>query len=424
MEVVPRKRRPYSTLEKLEMKKTLVALAALASVSAFAQVTMSGYIDRGYMSTNNTNDLRDAKAVGSQAGTTTLIIKGNEDMGGGLSAGFLIATDWSEAAGQTQDGSAPTVGQAGFANSQSYIDIASKDMGTLRLGNPNSEVLVGVTSVASPAFSTGVGSAYSTNFSIHNGYGTGTTGGNNIFANSVVGIGLGAVATNVGQRAIRQTNTIKYISPTFNGFSGTYSYVAKNDVGGSSSTTGSGGTTDVVGVKAFSLNYANGPLTAIYAQDKVSVGAYGSTALANNSTTGGTYLQANTSTTMSILGASYQVLPTLKLHAGVGTSTNTGQTAFTATTLGQGLVANTTSSQYGATYDLNSNIVLMGQMVTVDDKSAVNTDRKLTGFGADYKLSKLTRFYVRTDSINFASNLTASSGTAQKRTAIGFSSSF
>jgi predicted porin len=313
---------------------------------------------------------------------------------------------------------------AGFANSQSYLDISSKDMGTLRLGNPNSEVLNGVTSVASPAFSTGVGSAYSSNFSIHNGYGTGTTGSNNVFANSTIGIGAAAIANSPGQRAIRQANTIKYISPTFNGFSGTYSYVAKNDVGGTSSTSGSGGTTDVVGVKAYSLNYANGPLTAVYAQDKVSVGANGTYALTGNSTTNGSFLQANTSTTMSIFGASYQVLPTLKLHAGVGSSTNTGQAAFTATTLGQGIVANTSSQQYGATFDLNSSIVLMGQVATMDDKSALNTDRKMTGFGANYNLSKTTRVYYRYDSINYASNLAASSGTAQKRTAFGFSSSF
>jgi hypothetical protein len=248
-------------------------------------------------------------------------------------------------------------------------------MGTLRLGNPNSEVLNGVTSVASPAFSTGVGSAYSSNYSIHNGYGTGSTGSNNIFANSAIGNSAGTIANSPGQRAIRQGNTIKYISPNFNGLSGTYTYVAKNDVGGSSATSGTGGATDVVGVRGFSLNYANGPLTAVYAQDKVSVGAYGTTALANNSTSNGTALQANTSTTMSILGASYQVLPTLKLHAGVGTSTNTGQTAFTAQTTGTGVMANTSSQQYGATYDLNSSIVLMGQVASMDDKSTTNTDR-------------------------------------------------
>jgi len=385
---------------------------------------MTGYFDRGYITTNNTNDYRDAKTVSSNAGTTTLIINGKEDLGSGLSAGFLIATDWSEASGQTQDGSTATIGVGGFANSQSFIELSSANTGTLRFGNPNSEVLVGVTSVASPAFSTGVGSAYSSNYSIHNGYGTGSTGSNNVFANSTIGIAAGQVANNPGQRAIRQANTIKYISPSFNGLSATYSYVAKNDVGGSSATTGSGGTTDVVGVKAFSVNYTNGPLTAIYAVDKVIVGQNGSTALTGNSTTNGTYLQANTSTSMSILGASYQVLPTLKLHAGVGTSTNSNQAAFTAQTTGQGLVAQTSSSQYGATFDVTPSIVLMAQVATMDDKSTANTDRKMTGLGADYKLSKLTRLYVRTDNINYASNLAASSGTAQKRTAIGFSSSF
>ena len=59
MEVVPRKRRPYSTLEKLEMKKTLVALAALASVSAFAQSTVEIY---------GTLDVGQVKLSGQQAG--------------------------------------------------------------------------------------------------------------------------------------------------------------------------------------------------------------------------------------------------------------------------------------------------------------------------------------------------------------------
>jgi predicted porin len=183
-------------------------------------------------------------------------------------------------------------------------------------------------------------------------------------------------------------------------------------------------------VNGFSLNYANGPLTAIYAQDKVTVGQYGGTSLANNSTSGGSGLSANSSTTMSILGANFQVMPVLKLYAGIGNSTNNNQTAVagatssTAVISGTGTIANTNSVQYGATYDLTPSIVLMGQMVKVDDKSTTNTDRKMTGLGADYKLSKLTRIYYRYDSINYASNLAASSGTEQKRTAIGISSSF
>jgi len=428
-------------LEKLEMKKTLVALAALASVSAFAQssVTLSGYFDRGYTATNNTNDLRDAKTFSSSAGTTTIIISGSEDLGGGLKAGFLVATDWSELGGQSQDGTVPVGGVSGFGNSQSYIDLASATNGTLRLGAPNSEVLVGVTSVASPAFSTGVGSAYSSNFSIHNGYGNGNSGSNNIFANSVIGSGIAAIGTNVGARQIRQGNTIKYISPKFNGIGGTYSKVFKVDSGNtvaqSSTLTNNQASSDVVGVTEWSLNYANGPLSAMYAVTKVSVGQNGSYALANNSTSGGSQLYANSSTSMSILGASYQVLPVLKLHAGVGASTNTNQSAVAATlntgvatgaslVSGTGTVANTSSYQFGATYDLNSSIVVMAQSAKVDDKSSTNTDRTMLGLGVDYKFSKTSRAYVRYDSINFASNLAASTGTAQKRTAVGISTAF
>jgi len=416
------------------MKKSLIALAALAVVSAASaqtsSLTIDGYFDRGYLATNNTNNLKDAKAVSSNAGTTTVGISGTEDLGGGLSAGFRVNTDWSEASGQTQDGAAATAGQSGFANSQSYLDLASKDLGTLRLGNPSSEVLTAVTAVASPAFSTGVGSAYSTAFSIHNGYGTGTTGSNNIFANSVIGAGAGGVGTNAGQRQIRQANTIKYISPTYMGFSAVFATVRKNDSGGLNTVSSTTGTADVAGVTEFALNYANGPLAVVYAQTKVEIGANGGLALANNSTQNGSGLLANSSTTMSILGASYQVLPVLKLHAGLGRSTNSGQAPVaavgtsTAPVSGVGTTADTTSYQVGATYNLTPVITLMAQYVKVNDKSASNVDRTLTGLGADYNFSKTTRAYFRYDNINYASNQTEFNGSKQTRTAVGVSKSF
>jgi len=56
------------------MKKTLVALAALAATSAFAQssVSITGYFDRGYIRTDNSNNAKDAKGIGSNAGTTAI----------------------------------------------------------------------------------------------------------------------------------------------------------------------------------------------------------------------------------------------------------------------------------------------------------------------------------------------------------------
>jgi len=415
------------------MKKSLIALAALAVVSAASAqstLTIGGYIDRGYLAVNNNNNLKDAKSVASNAGTTTVLITGYEDLGGGLKAGFSINTDWNESGGQSQDGTAPTAGQSGFGNSQSYLDLASATMGTLRLGQPNSEVLGAVTSIASPAFSTGVGSAYSTAFSIHNGFGTGTTGSNNIIANSTTGLNANAVGGNVGQRQIRQSNTIKYISPAFSGFNVVLATVRKSDTGGASTVSGVAGSTDVVGVSEFALNYVNGPAAVVFAQTKVTVGANGSTYLANNSTSNGSGLSANSSTTMSILGASYQVMPELKLHVGLGRSSNSNQTAIAgaatspALVTGTGTVANTSSYQVGATYVVSPAVTLMAQMAKVNDKSAGNVDRTLTGLGADYNFSKTARAYIRYDNINYASNLAESSGTKQTRTAVGVSKSF
>jgi len=172
------------------MKKTLVALAALAATSAFAQVTLTGYMDRAYTITDSTLNTADSKTIGSNAGTTGIVIAASEDLGGGMRAGASIATDWAEAGGLTQDGSNTSTATANtatgniptangsFGNAQSFLFIQDAKLGTLRMGNVNNEVLTAVTGVGSP-FSTGVGSAYSSAFSVHDGYGTGTSGRNN-----------------------------------------------------------------------------------------------------------------------------------------------------------------------------------------------------------------------------------------------------
>jgi len=326
-----------------------------------------------------------------------------------LKIGFSVNTDWSEAAGQTQDGAAQSAvkpAASGFANSQSYLDLSSATFGTLRLGNPNSETFTAASSVAQPAFSTGVGSSYGTAFSIHNGIGTGTTSSANIFANSSVTASSDAAGagTNAGQRQVRQANTIKYISPNISGFSAVLATVRKNDTG--SASTAATGTADIVGVNEVAVSYVNGPATVVYSTTKVSVGA---AALANA-------LTPNTSSTMSILAASYQVLPQLKLHAGLGKATSTGFATSAA--------YDTSSYSFGVTYNVTPVIVVMAQMAKVNDKAASNTDRKMTGLGADYNFSKTARAYVRYDNIDYASNLVAFNGTKQTRTAVGVSKSF
>ncbi len=331
--------------------------------------------------------------IGSQAGTTTIGIKVNENLTSDLSMGLSVNTDWSDQSGANQDSSAPTassIQSGGFANAQSFASLTSKSMGTLRLGSPNNFTLTNVIAVASPAFSTGIGSAYSSAFSIANGLGTGVVG-----AVGIVNQQAAITSTaNAGVRAIRIANTVQYSSPVMSGFSVHLGNSLKNANGG----TG----TDTVGVTEYALRYTNGPIDAMYTNIKYEVGA---TAPLNGAIT------ASSSNTQNLLGASYAVMPTLKLHAGLGT-VNSSTNVFKGK-----------SQQFGVTYVMGA-IDLMAQMAKFDDTSTTNTDRKMTGIGVNYNFNKTARVYLRMDDINYGSNVASAAGSAVKRTAVGISKSF
>ena len=385
------------------MKKTLVAIAALASVSAYAQssVTLDGYMDRAYIAVNNTLSTKNSKTIGGAAGTTTFGIKVREELSKDLSVGVSISTDWSDIAGLNQDATAiasVTTQKGGFANGQSFLDLTSKDMGTLRLGSPNNFTLTNATGVAAPAFSTGIGSSYSTNFSIVNGVGTGTDGSAGI-ANVSTSVATQYSVANAGQRAIRIANTVQYSSPSFNGVTAHIGRSFKND----NATVGSAtSTAETVGVTEYALRYTNGPIDAMYSSIKYET--------PSTATTNATAL--STTNTQNLIGVSYSILPALKLHAGSGNFSSTADTY------------KGTSMQYGATYNMGT-VILMAQVANVNDTSTTNMDRRLSGVGIDYNLSKTARAYLRYDSINWnTSGTTIYAGSSQKRTAIGLSKSF
>jgi hypothetical protein len=123
-------------------------------------------------------------------------------------------------------------------------------------------------------------------------------------------------------------------------------------------------------------------------------------------------LTASTKSKHTLVGASYSVMPTLKLHAGSGSS------AVSTTSLG-----NSSTTQYGVTWNATSVINVMYVAATVNDKNTTNYDRKMSGLGLDYNLTKTTRAYFRMDNINL-NTVTASSGTSIKRNAFGISTSF
>jgi len=397
------------TLEKFQMKKTLVAIAALTAVSAFAQVTIDGYMDRGYLTLSNSNTTKNFKSVGSNAGTTTLGVKYYEDLGGGLNVGGQFNTDWADIGGATQTSAVALAQTSGFANSQSFLRISSASAGTLQMGTPNNFTLTNAIAIATPEFSTGIGSAYSTNFSIANGLGTGTTG----YGGTVIQQAGITSAANVGARAIRIANTFQYTSPTFAGVSFGYAVTPQNN-----NLTAAAGSGNTVGVTEYMLRYNNGPIDAAYTSIKYDVGANGTlqvkltatTTDGTDSTLGQNKLTVQDNT-QNLLGVKYQVLPSLKLNVGFGNFTSSSG-AY------QG-----NSKTYGGTYTAGPVDVLV-LFARVDDSSTTNIDRKMTGLGVNYNLSKTSRVYLRYDSIDWGSNVAAASGSTQKRTALGVSKSF
>jgi predicted porin len=371
-------------------------------------------MDRAYTATDSSDNLKDVKGISSSAGTTGILMVATEDLGGGLRAGASIATDWAEAGGLTQDGASNAnagnaVGNipsaaASFGNAQSFLFMQDAKLGTLRLGNVNNEILTAMTGVGSP-FSTGVGSAYSSSFSTHDGYGTGITGRNNQV------IVAAASATNGGVRGIRQVNTVKYVSPTISGVTVSYGIALKNDSGASSAVS-------TVGVTDMSIRYTNGPVDVMYASLKYDVGSDTTSnggSLNGASTT--TALTANSTNTHTALAASYAVMPTLKVSFATGGSKASVDS-----------IANSTFTQYGAVYTMGQTDI-MAQMASVDGKNAVvgniTGDRKMTGIGANYNFSKTARAYLRYDNIKLADGAAAlTAGDTIKRTAIGISKSF
>ncbi len=390
------------------MKKSLIALAALAAVSAASAqsaVTISGYIDRGYTSVDNTDLTKKLNTLSSSAGTSAIFFKGTEDIGGGTAVGFLLETDFADLDGNTQKSSYSAAQNAGFANGESFISLSNANLGTVKLGAVNSFTLSNATSVAAPSISTAIGSTFSSNFSIFNGIGTGvsTNGGVGILTTTSSSKGT------TGARDIRIANTIQYVTPMFSGFSAGVSYAAQNN-----NVTATGGNGNTVGMTELALNYANGPVKAGFTSIKYSVGSNGTSQ--NTATTGSTFaapltLAGGLTSTHNLLAASYEVLPQLKLNVGFGSFSSNDS-------LSQGK-----SQQVGATYVIG-NVDLMAQYATVNDTSINNTDRKMFGLGANYNLSKTTRAYFRYDDINYASNKAVYDGSKQTRTAVGISKAF
>jgi len=200
------------------MKKTLIALAALASTAAFAQssVTLYGVADAALSKvTDKSAALSSAGTMNN--GTSRWGVRGTEDLGGGLKAGFNFEQGLSLNDGTLAKSGAGEFGRAAWMN-------LSGGFGEVRLGR-----------TLNPSFY--AAAAWE------------LTGAANY---SVVVSQFGAVLG-----GIRNSSQIAYTSPNMGGFSATVGYVLKGNSANEKAK---------VDLNAI---YANGPLAVALGYNKV-----------------------------------------------------------------------------------------------------------------------------------------------------------
>lgn len=223
------------------MQKKLIALAVagLVAAPAFAQsnVTIFGIIDAAVESAKFSDAAGNlTRMISGGNNTNRLGFRGTEDLGGGLSANFLLETQANPDSG-TQAG-AVTGASSQFWNRSSTVGIASKNWGSLNLGRQYTPWF-NAAAAADVFYVAGAGSSYT------------------------------MVAGDT-----RMNNSIRWDSVNMNGFTASAIY----GLGQNGDGTGIEGTTaaDKNLGKEFGLklSYANGPLSLNYGYDtqKTAVG--------------------------------------------------------------------------------------------------------------------------------------------------------
>ncbi|MDP1657711.1 MAG: porin [Hylemonella sp.] len=226
------------------MKKTLIALAALAATgAAFAQssVTLYGRLDAGYQNlvaneaqNGVTAESRSIGGASNNLATSYWGIKGSEDLGGGLKANFNLEQGVSPATGATS-----TTAGAGF-DRISTVGLSGDSWGSLNIGRFYTPYFLNQKS----GDVNDAGGMTTWNLT---GYNPTTV------ATPAQGT-FGLITSIVGNTDVR-ANGIHYASPNFSGFNARVMLAPSDNTTSGTTTTGTNNNNGV------SFGYANGPLT-------------------------------------------------------------------------------------------------------------------------------------------------------------------
>jgi predicted porin len=393
------------------MKKTLVALAAVSAVSAFAQstVTLSGFWDAGYKVTNAADNTSDKKEIaGNNIATSRLIFSGAEDLGGGMKAEFkgvgLFSTTSPLSGNGATAAASGAVSAYGFSENNNFFNDElwvglSGNFGAVKIGAP--DLSPHTTNGKIQPFGTAMGGAYA-------GSGVSRFGATN------TGYGIaGYMKASANGRPVRAEKSVRYDTPTYMGFSASYSYAAQN----SNQTDATKTSANSNGINDYSLNYTQGPLTLAYAATTIGSGAYvaqgftsATAALATSA------LTANSEIKLVMYGGNYAFANGLTVYYGGTTTKSTGL----ATNL------DVASSNFALKYQLTPVMTVMANSVKVDERAAslIGKDQKMLGLGLNYDLSKRTTAYVRYEDYNTDRSSIASGGKGVKTQAFGLMHQF
>lgn len=380
------------------MKKSLIALAALAAVgaaSAQSSVTLYGVVDIGFGSQTTTsrdgsNTIRSRGVIEGSNASNRIGFRGTEDLGGGLKANFLV-----------EQGISPTSPEL-FATRVTGLNHQVTGQPASSTGafstSTNRQTYVGLTSATIGTFNIGRQYTLADDFASLSGY--------NIGAENSVG-SQGHLAGMLPGSAILGTrsNSIVYVSPNFGG-----GFVAKGQYGSgggrevvesTNTLSGNGLTSAKERLLAVMLQYANGPLSAAAVYSNVrkqsanviagvnqpigsSTNAFGVVTPGSGAVLTGQDRTGN----LFQLGGSYDFGV-----AKIGGTYNTGKNGGTATS--------TVSSRVRA-YELGVSapfgaivpFVAFGRIQTTPDGAARTEDTKQYQLGVRYSLSKRTTAYA------------------------------
>ena len=331
------------------MKKTLIALAAMATTTAFAQstVTLSGNVKAGLAQTKYSGAATgNGSATGLADGSSRFILSGSEDLGGGLRANFQVDTRFriddngNAAAGAANLTASPLAGGATF------IGLSGK-FGNLQIGKLDTQYCLGSDTHGTRATALQASSC------------------------GLLGYVNGGGAAQSIANASRAVNVTRYTSPNFSGltFQGTYSTSFSSSEGAVGKTSGGNATN----VRA---DYVKGPLTAGLSVWQ----AKGEDQTATAARTGqkATTLAVNYNLGVATLGLTWDKSAQRAAAANVAAFTDTERTV----------------TSFPVTVPLGAGTVLFTYTKAGTTKTGsttnANTGATLVSFGYDYALSKRT----------------------------------